>query len=368
MADELQTGRPSYAANFVCIGPQCEDTCCVGWEIPLDRATYEHYRNFPPDRLGRQVQQFVQIAPAGTPIEQFASIKLSQGRCGFLAPDLLCGIQKEYGGPLLPATCSIYPRVLNQVDGAYEGSLMMSCPEAARNILLTPGSTSLAGDLQHADFRKDICYELGVNGPGLLYKPFHHYRAVRTWIVAMVQDRTRPMWQRLLLIGSLCKRLSEISNSEQAELIPAILADHFKIIATDWGSNELMQMESHPRARLKLIVRITELLAQELTCGPRFFDTYWTFLEGIGSAPDSQLGKRRRSLSTRGANLVRPLLRTLPPHPGKLPAELHVSNSLPLRSRGQPQLPSPLNLRGVPADGNAVRLDDRHPDRHRQPP
>ena len=46
-------------------------------------------------------------------------------------------------------------------------------------------------------------------------------------------------------------------------------------------------MPSHPGARLKLILKITELLAQELTCGPRFFDTYWTFIEGIGSAPST---------------------------------------------------------------------------------
>ena len=30
-----------YVARFACIGPACEDTCCSGWSIPVDR---DHYR------------------------------------------------------------------------------------------------------------------------------------------------------------------------------------------------------------------------------------------------------------------------------------------------------------------------------------
>jgi lysine-N-methylase len=287
MADEAKTGRPSYAANFVCIGPQCEDSCCVGWDIPLDRATYERYQKFAPHRLGKRVEQVVQIAAAGSPQEQYATIRTIKGNCGFLDADKLCGVQKEYGGELLPATCSIYPRVLNEVEGVHEGSLMMSCPEAARNILLAPGSTRIEGDLAGASFRKDICYQLGVNGDGLLYKPFSHYTAIRACLVDIMQDRSRTLWQRLLIVGSLCKRLSEITSPQQAEIIPAILADFRQIIGTDWGNSEMLKIPSHPEARLKVILRITELLSRELTCGPRFFDTYWNFIEGIGSAPGS---------------------------------------------------------------------------------
>src|ERR1035438_6632799 len=28
--------RPEYAEKFHCIGPACEDSCCVGWRVEID--------------------------------------------------------------------------------------------------------------------------------------------------------------------------------------------------------------------------------------------------------------------------------------------------------------------------------------------
>lgn len=30
--------RPAYADKFRCVGPACEDSCCVGWRVDLDQA------------------------------------------------------------------------------------------------------------------------------------------------------------------------------------------------------------------------------------------------------------------------------------------------------------------------------------------
>ena len=81
---------------------------------------------------------------------------------------------------------------------------MMSCPEVARKILLAPQSTRVPGDLAGANFRKDICYGLSGSERGGSYKPVRWFREIRDWSIAMIEDRTRPMWQRLMMIGSLC--------------------------------------------------------------------------------------------------------------------------------------------------------------------
>jgi len=44
--------QPTYAGLFRCIGPVCEDTCCGGWDIPVDKITYQKYRTFPAEKLG----------------------------------------------------------------------------------------------------------------------------------------------------------------------------------------------------------------------------------------------------------------------------------------------------------------------------
>ena len=35
---------PSYYRNFQCIAQKCKDNCCIGWDIMIDRQSYEQYQ------------------------------------------------------------------------------------------------------------------------------------------------------------------------------------------------------------------------------------------------------------------------------------------------------------------------------------
>ena len=35
---------PDYYRTFSCIGSACPDTCCGGWQIPIDRRSLARYR------------------------------------------------------------------------------------------------------------------------------------------------------------------------------------------------------------------------------------------------------------------------------------------------------------------------------------
>jgi lysine-N-methylase len=282
---------PTYAAGFRCIGASCEDTCCGTWNIPLDKKTYEQYRRFPFEKLGSLVAQYVSIAAPGTHENLFAQINTTpSGSCPFFTSERMCGIQHDYGGQFLSATCSLYPRVLNLVSGVLEGSLTLSCPEAARNVLLVPDSTQIAGDLLSGNFRTDNYFSLTGNGSGSIYKPYSAFHIVRAWLIDMVKDRSRPMWQRLLLIGSLCKQLSEITTAKEGDIVPAILSDYRQILGTKWGQVEMENMPSSCELKLRVIFRLTDERVREKTCGSRFVDTYWNFVEGIGSPAGSMPG------------------------------------------------------------------------------
>jgi lysine-N-methylase len=223
-----RTNRPSYAANFHCIGASCEDHCCRGWSIPVDQETYRKYQQFPFERLGSTVSQYVTITAADAPPVLYAEINMTpSGDCPFFQADRLCGIQKEYGGT-------------------------------------------------------DNVFHLGKSGGGI-YKPYSSFQTIRAWLIDMVQDRTRPMWERLLLIGLLCKDLSQLTTEEAGEMVPAILGDYRQILGTSWAKAELENMPSHPEAKLKIAMRLSYQRAQDPACRPRFLDTYDTFLEGIGS-------------------------------------------------------------------------------------
>lgn len=279
-ADE---NRPTYAAAFHCIGASCEDDCCHGWTIPIDRQTYEKYQLFPVERLGSVVQRFVSVIP-DKPENLHARIDLApSGFCPFFRPDRLCGIQREYGGALLSSTCSIYPRTLNSVDGVLEGSLTLSCPEAARNVLLNPKAMQVTGNLLSGEFRADTVARRAEAAGSSIHKPYGHFHAVRALLIDVVRDRTRPLWQRLLLIGSLCERLDRIATEEEDATVPAMLAEYRQVIENRWLHVELESVPTNPALRLKVIFQLTDSHVKDPVCGARFRETFWTFVEGIAT-------------------------------------------------------------------------------------
>jgi hypothetical protein len=141
--------RPQYVDSFRCIGPTCEDTCCQGWSVPIDQATYEKYaviESMKP-HLGTIVPN-----PEGAKRSDFARIRTtSTSACFFLDEERLCSIQRQHGPSLLSNTCATYPRSIGIHSGVEERSLSLSCPEAARLTLLHDSLLGSSASLLAAD-------------------------------------------------------------------------------------------------------------------------------------------------------------------------------------------------------------------------
>lgn len=105
--------EPDYVSRFKCIGSACEDTCCHGWRVEIDRQTYEAYRrNDHPDLrplMDKYVQRNDNEETASD--EQYAVLQMTEeGSCPLLTEDKLCQIHKQLGEEALSTTCSQYPR------------------------------------------------------------------------------------------------------------------------------------------------------------------------------------------------------------------------------------------------------------------
>jgi lysine-N-methylase len=53
--------QPRHFDAFRCIGSACEDTCCVGWLVHVDKPTYEKYRNCSEPEFGPPLRNLVTI-------------------------------------------------------------------------------------------------------------------------------------------------------------------------------------------------------------------------------------------------------------------------------------------------------------------
>lgn len=125
---------PHYYKKFACIGGDCPDTCCAGWQIMIDPASLKKYRQ-TKGRLGSRLHNEIDW--------EEGAFRQYEKRCAFLNEENLCDLYIEGNGSgMFCKTCRLYPRHVEEFEGLREISLSLSCPEAA-NLILGAKSRSI---------------------------------------------------------------------------------------------------------------------------------------------------------------------------------------------------------------------------------
>lgn len=129
--------EPDYYKDFSCIADKCKHSCCIGWEIDIDKETMKKYENVSGalgDKLCRNIAKD----------EDGAHFKLSDNeRCPFLNENNLCEIILELGEESISQICTDHPRFYNEFSNRLETGIGLCCEEAARIILEKIDKTSL---------------------------------------------------------------------------------------------------------------------------------------------------------------------------------------------------------------------------------
>lgn len=129
---------PKYMAAFQCIGPACEDTCCQGWTVGIDKNAYKNYRTIRIEPLASKLKTHM-VKIENPQDGHYGVLKMDDdGLCAFLGEDKLCDLHRQLGPEHLSRTCNDYPRHYTQKNDQMEMHANLSCPEAARLALLVP--------------------------------------------------------------------------------------------------------------------------------------------------------------------------------------------------------------------------------------
>jgi len=123
---------PTYYHSFQCLAGSCPDSCCKEWTVDVDPKAAAFYRQLD-GALGDRLRQVLTDTPEGTVME------IENGRCPMWRDDGLCRIQAELNHDALCKTCRDFPRLTHDYGDFLELGLELSCPEAARLILTSPG-------------------------------------------------------------------------------------------------------------------------------------------------------------------------------------------------------------------------------------
>lgn len=278
----------SYRA-FRCIGADCEDTCCIGWAVNVDRPTYESYQRCDHPELGASLRGLVTINAANNGDDNYARITLSGAGCPFLSEGL-CSIQKKLGEQYLSKMCAFYPRVMNLVDDVLHCSLHLSCPEAARLVLLDSNPMQFdAEPHQQEGSRFGNLAVLSTSSALYTDKPYQHYREVRSLVISILQTRAYALWQRLAILGSLCDQLHETAAAGRQDETPQVLQGYRDAITRGLFGQSLGQLRAQPAAQLEINVElIVGRIGSDYT-SPRFLECYKEFMAGLDWTADSTM-------------------------------------------------------------------------------
>lgn len=228
-----QAQAPRYVQSFQCVGSACVETCCAGWLVNIDKATYQKYQNVKTEPLAGLLRQHVHKASGTARSLGYGVIELkSEQACPFLDTAKLCSIQTTLGPEALSRTCSDYPRNYTH-DGTHIGlNASLSCPEAAR----------LA--LTHADAMEMSSITLPFANPSLVpigrrVAPLaaneadpvrRHAGLLREAMLALIREPGLSASQAMVVCGMLLRRIAKAVSGEeiaigQAGQDPAMVAE-----------------------------------------------------------------------------------------------------------------------------------------------
>ena len=160
MNKEINMLKISGYNDFKCTANKCKFTCCEGWDINIDKDTYERWEKDEKD--SNYLLNGVKTKECNGKEEYFIN-KETFEKCPFLDCEGLCNIVKSHGEGYLSKTCHSFPRIKNDFEIKSEFSLSCACPEVIEildkiegKILMEPEGRNNKDDLLELKIRETL--------------------------------------------------------------------------------------------------------------------------------------------------------------------------------------------------------------------
>ena len=282
-----------YMEDFKCIGSECPDTCCQGWHIGIDKKTYKKYKKSHNPELKPLFRKSMGRVKNGTASDDnYGYIKTGDDKsCPFLSEKSLCSVQQNLGEDSLSNTCKTYPRIINIIDGTLEKSATLSCPEAAKRALLNEDGISFSDIPQNNASQESQIINKQLS-TSILSSPTDispYFWELHLFSIEMLKNRKFSLWQRLLTLGFMSKKVTDYAKNGNQHLIPAALEEYRQQMD---DASEALYLKEIPEKQDIQIALIKNLLSDNVIEGinsDRFLECHEQFLRGLSNESDPDL-------------------------------------------------------------------------------
>lgn len=276
--------QPEYMKKFNCIGSACEDSCCIGWNVDLDRTTYTKYKKSKHPELKELFKNSISRNNNSRKSDRtYGKIKMdAEGKCPFLDENLLCSIHSILGEEYLSDICALYPRILRKIDGKYERSGTVSCPEVARLSLLNPTGIVFEHIEEDIDTKIKIDSNFDTEGHLFLNKPQRYFWDIRIFSLDLLQNRKYNLGERLIILGIVYKKIEELYSENRIHELPILLVTMEKMIEAGDFKDELENIPVNTQIQMRLAKEMTDKKVVQGIRNQRYLDCLKETLFGIG--------------------------------------------------------------------------------------
>ena len=260
---------PSQISDFKCIGAKCEDTCCAGWYIGIDEKTYKKYKKVKNPTMKKRLDK--ELVAKDTSEEHAAKVKLKNNRCAFLSKEGWCDIYTCLGESYLSETCTLFPRTFNEVGEEIAYSIALSCPEAARMVLLNREGFKVENlQLELKNYKISASLKLSEKKP---QKWQDYLKVLQGTLIGLLQNENRPVLQRLEDVEDFLLKLDAISRKQNLKEVEQLIKAYRSL-------ESLPQAYTHPlkqkweNERFQLLLDFKTLREKKKWPSP-FYETYY---------------------------------------------------------------------------------------------
>ena len=245
---------PRYVSRFSCIGPSCEDSCCAGWQVTIDKKTFTAYKQSNHQELKPVFENSVKRTRGHENDVNYARIDMVQetGACP-LMHDRLCSVQTNLNETYLSDTCFSYPRLTRQFAGGIEQSLTLSCPEAARQALLNADAFDF---VEHTISLRDSSVNKVRPAHGLGIETMNE---VRIFCFQLMRIDGMALWEKLAVLGVFCEALTKAIQAHQQGGIPALIEEFTGILETGSVVDALRDLQPNHVSQALVFAALWEL-------------------------------------------------------------------------------------------------------------
>ncbi|WP_134703681.1 flagellin lysine-N-methylase [Ammoniphilus sp. YIM 78166] len=276
---------PRYVRDFSCIGADCEDSCCVGWSVPVDETTYSKYQRVNDEELKPSLRGDITRNKSNRGKRDYAFITLKENSCcPFLNEEKLCKIQAKLGEDYLSSVCFTYPRVINKIDEGFERSLTLSCPEATRLALLNPAGI----EFDHVEETSYTGWSASKQLQTLGVKQQNAQRffwEIRIYTIEVLQNRSFSLQERLIFLGLFYQELQELISNERVSLIPQLIRRYKEGMTTD----QVEELNSNFVLQMQLLQELAEVRIQLGVTSQRYLECYEEFIKGLSYSEEAAI-------------------------------------------------------------------------------